>query len=100
MMKMKELKSSGSAWARRPVTALRALLRQRSYQGQTLVERFDRRGTEPFELFTSEFGQNSGTSAKKFKKIRNHYVQYFLKYRLEDLFEKSDMKMDRILTEL
>ena len=24
-----------------------------------LVERFDRRGTEPFELFRSEFGQNS-----------------------------------------
>ena len=23
------------------------------------VERFDRRGTEPFELFTSEFDQNS-----------------------------------------
>ena len=23
-----------------------------------LVERFDRRGTEPFELFRSEFGQN------------------------------------------
>ena len=23
------------------------------------VERFDRRGTEPFELFPSEFGQNS-----------------------------------------
>ena len=26
---------------------------------QALVERFDRRGIEPFELFTSEFGQNS-----------------------------------------
>ena len=26
---------------------------------RTLVERFDRRGTEPFELFRSEFGQNS-----------------------------------------
>ena len=25
----------------------------------TWVERFDRRGIEPFELFTSEFGQNS-----------------------------------------
>ena len=25
----------------------------------TLVERFDRRGIEPFELFRSEFGQNS-----------------------------------------
>ena len=28
---------------------------------QTRVERFDRRGTEPFELFRSEFGQNSCT---------------------------------------
>ena len=26
---------------------------------QTRVERFDRRGTEPFELFRSEFDQNS-----------------------------------------
>ena len=26
-----------------------------------LVERFDRRGIEPFELYTSEFGQNSVT---------------------------------------
>ena len=26
---------------------------------RTLVERFDRRGTEPFELFRSEFGQNT-----------------------------------------
>ena len=26
---------------------------------ETLVERFDRRGTEPFELLRSEFGQNS-----------------------------------------
>ena len=25
---------------------------------RALVERFDRRGIEPFELFTSEFGQN------------------------------------------
>ena len=45
---------------------------------QLLVERFDRRGTEPFELFRSEVGQNSGTSAKK-KRFRN--VQHFLKYR-------------------
>ena len=26
--------------------------------GHALVERFDRRGTEPFELFRSEFGPN------------------------------------------
>ena len=26
---------------------------------RSLVERFDRRGIEPFELFRSEFGQNS-----------------------------------------
>ena len=31
----------------------------RSSRVCTLVERFDRRGTEPFELFRSEFGQNS-----------------------------------------
>ena len=31
-----------------------------------LVERFYRRETEPFELFTSEFGQNSGISANFF----------------------------------
>ena len=36
-----------------------------------LVDRFGWRGIEPFELFTSEFGQNSGTSAKKLKKFRN-----------------------------
>ena len=28
-------------------------------RGVTRVERFDRRGSEPFELCTSEFGQNS-----------------------------------------
>ena len=52
-----------------------------------LVEGFDRRGTEPFELFRSEFGQNLGTSAKEIKQFRN--VQNFLKCRLEDLFEKN-----------
>ena len=31
-----------------------------------LVERFDRRGIEPFELFRSEFGQNSGTVTSDF----------------------------------
>ena len=29
-----------------------------------LVERFDRRGTEPFELFRSEFGQHSWNPKK------------------------------------
>ena len=32
-----------------------------------LVERFDRRGTEPFELFRSEFGQNSWNPKKTTK---------------------------------
>ena len=32
-----------------------------------LVERFDRRGTEPFELFRSEFGQNSWNPEKTMK---------------------------------
>ena len=31
------------------------------------VERFDRRGTEPFELFRSEFGQNSWNRKKTTK---------------------------------
>ena len=38
------------------------------------VERFDRRGTEPFELFRSEFGQNSGIFVRihqKLKKVRD-----------------------------
>ena len=33
--------------------------KKRTLSVQRLVERFDRRGTEPFELFSSEFGQNS-----------------------------------------
>ena len=33
----------------------------------TLVERFDRRGTEPNELFRSEFGQNSCKYLKNFR---------------------------------
>ena len=40
-----------------------------------LVERFDRRGTEPVELFTSEFGQNSWnrkkTTVRILSKFRN-----------------------------
>ena len=40
------------------------------------VERFDRRGSEPFELFTSEFGRNSVKIqyilllSRKFRKFR------------------------------
>ena len=47
------------------------------------VERFDRRGTEPNELFRSEFGQNSfkiqefSIFARNFKKIRK--FQHFRK---------------------
>ena len=37
-----------------------------------LVERFDRRGTEPNELFTSEFGQNSWNRKKTTK---NHIIE-------------------------
>ena len=32
---------------------------ERKFAAFALVGRFDRRGTEPFELFRSEFGQNS-----------------------------------------
>ena len=41
------------------------------------VERFDRRGTEPFELFRSEFGQNSVKImdfARIYPKFRNSNV--------------------------
>ena len=57
-----------------------------------LVERFDRRGIEPFEFFTSEFGQNSvkiqcillGNSKKiqdcsTFSKIFAKFRQIFIK---------------------
>ena len=48
-----------------------------------LVERFDRRGIEPFELFRSEFGQNSwnpkkttkSTVAKKTTSTKRHSTQ-------------------------
>ena len=36
------------------------------------VERFDRRGTEPFELFRSEFGQNSWNRKKATK---NYFIE-------------------------
>ena len=50
---------------------------------RTLVERFDRRGIEPFELFTSDFGQNSwnpkkttkSTVAKKTTSTKQHSTQ-------------------------
>ena len=54
--------------------------------GAAWVERFDRRGIEPFELFTSEFGQNSFKiqefsleNSKISEKIFNFNI--FLKYR-------------------
>ena len=37
------------------------------------VERFDRRGTEPFELFRSEFGQNSKKTTKSTVAKKNHF---------------------------
>ena len=40
-----------------------------------LVERFDRRGIEPFELFTTEFGQNSFKIQYIF--LENSKCQYF-----------------------
>ena len=36
------------------------------------VERFDRRGVEPFELFRSEFGQNSWNPKKTTK---SHFIE-------------------------
>ena len=45
--------------ARLPGVADRVVLRCTPNAVLNLVERFDRRGIEPFELFKSEFGQNS-----------------------------------------
>ena len=39
----------------------------RTWAAFALVERFDRRGIEPFELFRSEFGQNSWNPKKTTK---------------------------------
>ena len=53
--------------------------------GETWVERFDRRGIEPFELFRSEFGQNSfkiqefSVESSKISEILK--FQHFLNYR-------------------
>ena len=43
-----------------------------------LVERFDRRGTEPFELFRSEFGKNSFKIGKKKKEKKKKNLFVFL----------------------
>ena len=53
-----------------------------STQSLTWVERFGRRGTEPNELFRSEFGENSCKIQeiklrKKFKKFRNFAKKIF-----------------------
>ena len=48
-------------------------------------------------LYTrAEFFQNPGIFAKKFKNFRKfqRFLKYRLEDRLEDLFEKSDMKME------
>ena len=60
------------------------------------VERFDRRGTEPFELFEPfepfEFFQNSGIFPRKFKNFRK--FQHFLNYRRnsDKISSKSEQK--------
>ena len=68
--------SAGQAIARRSSAST-------SSTSATWVERFDRRGTEPFELFRSEFGQNSwnpkkttkSTVAKKTTSTKRHSTQ-------------------------
>ena len=45
------------------------VLAEDAWPFETYVERFDRRGNEPFELFRSEFGQNSLT-ANSVKNVR------------------------------
>ena len=67
------------------------------------VERFDRRPIEPFELFTSEFGQNSVRIQKNssrqdfsenFCKLRNsqHFLKYSAKFR--EIFVRIGAKFD------
>ena len=54
-----------------PVVVARELVEQGQRPRQRVhawVERFDRRGTEPVELFRSEFGQNSWNPKKTTKK--------------------------------
>ena len=70
------------------------------------VERFDRRPIEPFELFTSEFGQNNSVriqenSSKtfrnflKFEKFSSN-SQHFLKYsaKFREIFVRIGAKFD------
>ena len=60
---------SAARSARRGASAVRSCARRGSPLPAAipLVERFDRRGTEPFELFRSEFGQNSWNPKKTMK---------------------------------
>ena len=50
----------------------------------SLVERFDRRGTEPFELSRSEFGQNSVRIKEIFgrkSEVRVYFARIYSKFR-------------------
>ena len=87
-----------------PSSRLRSVTMPVTLPVRTLVERFDRRGIEPFELFRSEFGQRCVRIQEILLEfIRNpknlgmlqcsmfniFYNNYYIW--LEDLFEKSDM---------
>ena len=72
---------------------------------RALVERFDRRGIEPFELFTSEFGQNSFKiqefSLEKFNiKISEISFKFFRSEFGQNYWNPEKTRKTRILSEL
>ena len=57
----------------------RAAAAPRGFEALTSVERFDRRGTEPNELFRSEFGENSFKIQEFSLEFFSEFRQYFRK---------------------
>ena len=58
------------------------------------VERFDRRGTEPFELFRSEFGQNSWNRKKTTK---NYFIEVACDPKYKTGPQKNQEKGNKLL---
>ena len=96
-------RSCGRGW--RPSRRGKRRRGERPAPVPTYVERFDRRGTEPFELFKSEFGQNSVKIhcflLEKNKKIqKNRIFQHFRKYlRTSDTISSNSEQHSMIVFE-
>ena len=58
------------------------------------VERVDRRGTEPFELFRSEFGQNSWNRKKTTK---NYFIEVACDQKYKTGPQKNQEKGNKLL---